>query len=47
MIQAYVQKNKVGSESYDVFKKVDIGDFIGITGRVFITKSEELTILAD
>ncbi len=47
LIQAYIQKNKVGSESYDIFKKVDIGDFIGITGRVFLTKSEELTILAD
>jgi lysyl-tRNA synthetase class 2 len=46
-IQAYIQKNKVGAESYDIFKKVDIGDFIGIKGRVFLTKSNELTILAD
>jgi len=46
LIQAYIQKNKVGTESYDIFKKVDIGDFIGIKGSVFLTKSDELTILA-
>jgi lysyl-tRNA synthetase class 2 len=37
----------VGNDSYKIFKKVDIGDFIGIQGRVFLTRSGELTILAD
>lgn len=46
-IQVYIQKNKVGNDSYKIFKKVDIGDFIGIQGRVFLTRSGELTILAD
>ena len=44
-IQAYIQKNKVGAESYNIFKKIDIGDFIGICGRAFLTHSGELTIL--
>ena len=46
-LQVYVQKNRIGAETYDIFKKVDIGDFIGITGRAFVTKSDELTLLAD
>lgn len=45
-IQAYIQKNKVGSEIYDLFKKLDIGDFIGITGPAFKTRTGELTLLA-
>jgi len=45
-IQIYVQKNKVGAERYSLFKKVDIGDFIGIQGSAFLTHSGELTILA-
>ncbi|MCP4713797.1 MAG: lysine--tRNA ligase [Deltaproteobacteria bacterium] len=46
-IQAYIQKNKVGDETYAIFKKIDLGDFVGIEGRAFVTKSDELTILAD
>ncbi len=46
-MQIYIQKNKVGADSYDLFKKVDIGDFIGVDGRAFLTKSDELTVLAD
>lgn len=43
-IQGYVQKNILGDERYDIFKKIDIGDFIGIEGRVFLTRSDELTL---
>ncbi len=47
-IQAYIQKNKVGSDCYNLlFKKVDIGDFAGIKGRAFLTHSGELTILVE
>ena len=38
-VQAYIQKNKVGPEIYASFKKLDIGDFIGIQGRAFLTQS--------
>jgi lysyl-tRNA synthetase, class II len=43
-MQAYIQKNEIGEENFAVFKKVDIGDFIGIRGRAFVTRSDELTI---
>ena len=46
-IQAYVRKDKIGAEAYLVFKQMDIGDFIGIKGTFFRTKTGELTILAD
>jgi lysyl-tRNA synthetase class 2 len=46
-IQAYIRKDKVGEHSFKVFKLIDIGDFIGIKGRFFRTKTGELTILAD
>jgi lysyl-tRNA synthetase, class II len=45
-IQVYLQKNKVGPELFDVFRKADIGDFIGVRGAAFLTHSSELTILA-
>jgi len=44
-MQAYIQKNEIGEENFAVFKKVDIGDFIGVCGRAFLTKSDELTVL--
>jgi lysyl-tRNA synthetase class 2 len=45
-MQVYIQKNKVGDGIYDLFKKLDIGDFIGVTGPLFQTKTGEWTILA-
>jgi lysyl-tRNA synthetase, class II len=36
----------VGDDTYDLFKKLDIGDFIGVTGPLFQTKTGEWTILA-
>ncbi len=47
VIQVYIQKNKIGADTYALFKKVDIGDFIGVRGRALLTRSEELTIDAD
>lgn len=45
-IQAYVRKDKVG-DAYALFKKLDIGDFVGLTGSVFQTKTGEWTLLAE
>lgn len=46
-VQVYVRKDMLKEPAYDVFKKFDIADIIGVTGRVFKTKTGELTILAD
>lgn len=44
-IQAFVQKKNLDDETFNSFKKlIDIGDFIGITGNIFKTKTGELTI---
>lgn len=43
-IQAYLQKNAVGDQAFQFFKTFDIGDFIGLEGRIFRTKTGELTI---
>jgi lysyl-tRNA synthetase, class II len=46
-MQAYVRKDKIGDEAHALFKRLDIGDFIGLTGSVFLTKTGEWTLLAD
>ena len=46
-IQIYIKKEKVGDEIYAQFKKWDIGDIVGFKGKLFKTKTGELTILAD
>ena len=43
-IQIYFQKNSLGDDQYALFKKLDIGDFIGLKGFLFRTKTNELTI---
>ena len=43
-IQIYIKKEIVGEDSYSLFKKIDIGDFIGIEGILFRTKTGELTV---
>lgn len=45
-IQSYVARDNVGEESYKDFKKMDIGDLVGITGTVFKTKTGEISIHA-
>ena len=45
-IQSYVSTNDLGEESYKEFKTYDIGDIIGITGFVFKTRTEEISIHA-
>jgi len=46
-IQAYLQKNVVGEQAFKYFKRFDIGDFIGLEGKVFRTKTGELTVLVE
>ncbi len=45
-IQIYVRKDIVGPDNYQIFKKADIGDFLGITGEIMKTDTGELTIRA-
>jgi lysyl-tRNA synthetase, class II len=46
-LQAYIRKDKVGDAGYALFKKMDIGDFIGLSGTLFQTKTGEWTLLAE
>jgi lysyl-tRNA synthetase class 2 len=45
-IQIYVTRDDIGVEEYQQFKKYDLGDFIGVTGRLFTTKTGEITVRA-
>jgi lysyl-tRNA synthetase class 2 len=45
--QAYIRKDKIGDLAYDIFKKLDIGDFVGLRGGVFKTRTGEWTLMAD
>lgn len=46
-IQSYVARDSVGEEPYADFKKYDVGDIVGISGEVFKTKTEEISIHAE
>ena len=45
-IQSYVARDSVGEEAYSDFKKLDIGDIVGIKGTVFKTKTGEISVHA-
>ena len=45
-IQSYVARDSLGEEAYKDFKKLDVGDVIGIRGEVFRTKTGEISIHA-
>ena len=45
-IQSYVARDSVGEENYKEFKKLDVGDVIGVEGEVFRTKTGEISIHA-
>ena len=45
-IQIFIKKDNIGDESYEHFKLLDIGDHIGVTGKVFTTKTGEISINA-
>ncbi len=46
-IQSYVARDSIGEEEYKEFKKLDIGDIIGIKGTAFTTKTGEVSIHAE
>ena len=43
-IQIFIKKDTVGEKVYEAFKLIDIGDFIGVNGIVFKTKTKEISI---
>jgi len=45
-IQVYVTRDGVGEAAYDAFKRMDLGDILGVCGALFRTKTDELTIQA-
>ena len=45
-IQSYVARDEIGTDSYKDFKKYDIGDLVSITGKVFETKTGEISVHA-
>jgi lysyl-tRNA synthetase class 2 len=46
-LQVYIRKNQVGEVTYSLFKKLDVGDIIFVAGKLFRTRTNELTIDAD
>ena len=44
-LQAYIRKDMAGEEAYALFGKLDIGDFVGVKGGMFKTKTGEWTLL--
>jgi lysyl-tRNA synthetase class 2 len=46
-LQAYIRKDKISSTAFQVFKLMDLGDFVAIQGVLFRTRTGELTVLAD
>ena len=43
-IQCYASQEKLGHDDYAVFRKLDVGDIVGVVGRLFRTKTGELTL---
>ena len=46
-MQIYIKKDAIGEELFAIFKKWDIGDIVGIEGKLFKTKTGELSVMAD
>src|ERR1019366_193820 len=43
-LQIYAQKNALGDELWEIFKHLDLGDFVGVRGTMFTTKTGEISI---
>ena len=43
-IQIYSRQDKIGEDKYDIYRKLDMGDILGVTGHVFKTKTGEVTV---
>ncbi|MBU1248115.1 MAG: lysine--tRNA ligase [Proteobacteria bacterium] len=46
-IQCYAARDDMGSDAYQLFKKSEVGDIVGVVGRLFLTKTGELTVHCD
>ena len=46
-LQAYIRRDRVGDDNFEIFKFIDIGDHVGLKGQLFRTKTDELTLLAN
>jgi lysyl-tRNA synthetase class 2 len=46
-LQAYLRKDRIGDEAYQLFKQMEVGDFVGVCGSVFKTKTGEWTLLVN
>ena len=46
-IQVYAQKQVLGDEQFDIFKHLDMGDFIGVHGTMFTTRTGEISVKID
>ena len=44
-LQAYIRKDRIGDVAYRLFKQMDVGDFVGLSGGLFQTKTGEWTLL--
>jgi len=45
-IQIYIRQNDVGDDVYELFKSLDLGDILGVTGEVFTTRTGEISVHA-
>src|SRR5208282_3783602 len=43
-IQIYAQKNVIGEDQFDIFRHLDLGDFIGLNGTMFTTRTNEISV---
>jgi lysyl-tRNA synthetase class 2 len=46
-VQVYIRKDQVAGNGFDLFKLTDIGDFVGVVGKVFKTRTGEVSVLAE
>ena len=46
-IQIYIRKDDVGEKTFELFKILDIGDIVGVSGKVFKTRTGEVTVIAE
>jgi len=44
LLQVYIRKNDVGDEAWNLYQKLDLGDWIGVRGYIFVTRTGELSI---
>lgn len=46
-LQIYIKSNLIGNDSFEIFKRISVGDIIGVSGSIFKTRTGELTMLAN